>query len=171
MSHFLFHSCVIPNLSSAMFRRDCFEKVGLFSLKYKACLDWDIFFRITKKYDFYYINEPLNYFRQHCSSIPSKISERDTYSEFFYVLLPEIKKNEFNILECLKFRFNVMYLWAANLIKPSFIGLFNFYYHLKQVWLLDPLALTVLPFAILKRLLEAPGKLIKLYSSNLQREI
>ena len=166
MSRFLFHSCVIPNMSSVMFKRDCLNKIGLFSLEYKACLDWDMFFRIARNYDFYYISKPLNHFRQHSKTIRSKISRRDTYNEFFHVLLPEISKNKFSALDCFKFRFNVMYLWAVDLIKPSFIGFSNFFYHLKQVWLLDPLALILLPFAILKRLLEAPGKLVKLYSSN-----
>jgi glycosyltransferase involved in cell wall biosynthesis len=171
MTRFLLHSCVIPNMSSVMFRRACFDKVGLFSLEYKSCLDWDMFFRIARNYDFCYLSEPLNWFRQHPSTIRSKTNNRAAYEEFFRVLLPEISKNQFNTIECILFRFHVMYLWSVSLINPRFIGLTDFLFHFKQVWCLDPLSLFLLPFALLKRLFEMPVKLYKWRQRNPQTEI
>lgn len=42
-SRFLLHSCVIPNLSAALFRRETLAKVGKLSSEYRVCCDWDLF--------------------------------------------------------------------------------------------------------------------------------
>jgi glycosyltransferase involved in cell wall biosynthesis len=41
MSHFLLHSCVMPNLSNILFRRKCYAESGGFSSKFRVCLDWE----------------------------------------------------------------------------------------------------------------------------------
>jgi GT2 family glycosyltransferase len=70
-SRFLLHSCVIPNLSAALFRRECFSTVGYLSAEYRVCCDWDLFFRVAAGYDIAYVAEPLNRFRQHGETIRS----------------------------------------------------------------------------------------------------
>ena len=158
MRRFLLHSCVIPNLSAALIRRSCFDSVGLLASGYRACSDWDLFFRIADHFDFCYVAEPLNRFRQHSATIRSATKGRITYDEFFRLLLSEIRRGRLSAGERIHFRLHVMYLWAVDLIRPSFAGGGNFCHHVKQVWLLDPLALLLLPVAILKRLIELPGK-------------
>jgi glycosyltransferase involved in cell wall biosynthesis len=163
MRRFLLHSCVMPNLSGILFRRDCFEAVGQFSSEYQACLDWDMFFRITEQYDFCYVAEPLNRFRQHSATIRSATKGRITYDEFFRLLLNEIQRPGLTASERFHFRLHVMYLWAVDLVRPSTAGWSNFLHHVQQVWLLDPLALPLLPIAILKRMVELPGKAYGLF--------
>ncbi|MBT8574536.1 glycosyltransferase [Polynucleobacter paneuropaeus] len=161
MSRFLMHSCVIPNLSAALIRKSCLNEVGLFSSEYKACSDWDLFFRIAKNYDFAYVAQPLNFFRQHGKTIRSATKGRITYDEFFSVLLPKINNSDFSLFERISFRFHVMYLWSIELVRPSLQGWKNFAHHAELAASLDPLAILLLPFAMILRVIEIPLKLIK----------
>ncbi len=139
-SRFLLHSCVIPNLSAALFRRECFAKVGKLSSSYRVCSDWDIFFRIAKQYDFAYVAEPLNRFRQHRKTIRSVTKDKVIFEEYFRLLLGEIKSLDLSVVERAKFRTHVMYLWAVHLFSPSLNGIFNFPYHFRVVFVHDPFA-------------------------------
>lgn len=161
MNRFLMHSCVIPNLSATLIRKSCLNEVGLFSKDYKACSDWDLFFRIAKNYDFAYVAKPLNFFRQHGKTIRSATKGRITYDEFFLVLLPKINNFDFSLFERISFRFHVMYLWSIELVRPSLQGWNNFSHHAELALSLDPLAIFFLPFAIVARVIEIPFKLIK----------
>jgi hypothetical protein len=135
--------------------------VGLFSNGYKACSDWDLFFRIAKNYDFAYVAKPLNFFRQHAKTIRSETKGRITYDEFFSVLLPKISNSNYSLFDKISFRFHVMYLWSIELVRPSLQGWKNFAHHAKLAVLLDPLAIFLLPFAMIVRVMEIPFKLIK----------
>jgi glycosyltransferase involved in cell wall biosynthesis len=161
MSRFLMHSCVIPNLSAALIRKSCLDEVGLFSNDYKACSDWDLFFRIANIYGFAYVARPLNFFRQHGKTIRSATKGRVTYDEFFSVLLPKIKNSNFSLFERISFRLHVMYLWSIDLVRPSLQGWRNFIHHAKLAVSLDSLAIFLLPFAMIVRVIEIYFKLIK----------
>jgi glycosyltransferase involved in cell wall biosynthesis len=151
MARFLLHSCVIPNLSAALFRRDCFSVIGNLSSAYRVCCDWDLFFRIVSEYDVAYITEPLNYFRQHETTIRSATKDRVVYEEYFRLLLGQIRSMELTCAERLRFRSHVMYLWTVHLISPSLSGFFNFPYHLKKIFYLDLISLPLLLPALIFR--------------------
>lgn len=89
MFKYLCFSCVIPNLSAALIKRDLFIEVKNFSEKFIVVADWYFWFLLSKKTNFYYINEPLNYFRQHETTIRStvKISKQvvEIYSMFNFL--------------------------------------------------------------------------------------
>jgi len=161
MYKFLMHSCVIPNMSAALIRRSCIDEIGLFHTHFKACGDWDLFFRIAENYDFSYISRPLNFFRQHDNTIREATKGRIAYDEFFSVLLPKINHSDFSLAEKISFRFHVMYLWSIELVRPSLQGWKNFAHHTKLALSLDPLAIFFLPFAIVARAIEISFKLIK----------
>lgn len=165
MSRFLLHSCVIPNLSAALFSRECFIFAGGFTSDYRVCSDWDLFFRAAAGYDVAYIAASLNEFRQHKTTIRSSTKERIIYEEIIRLLLGQIKALDLTLLERIKFRMRVMTLWAIHFLAPSFGGMLNFYYHLKCVISHDAVALIFLPLAILFRfvtlLIKLPYKLIK----------
>jgi len=161
MRRFLMHSCVIPNLSAALIRRSCFEQVGTFSHEYKACSDWDLFFRIADHFDFAYVSAPLNLFRQHGRTIRSATKGRTTYDEFFRVLLGQINHQSFSAAERRRFRLHTMYLWAIDLVRPSTSGWRNFYHHFQLVKSLDAAALLYFLPAVAKRALELPFKALK----------
>jgi glycosyltransferase involved in cell wall biosynthesis len=141
ISHFLLHSCVIPNLSAALIKKECFSAIGNLSPAYRACSDWDLFFRIATRYDVAYIAKPLNRFRQHDTTIRSLTKGRATYEEFFRVLLEQIRLLDLTFIERCRFRTRVMYLWGTHLLLQPWIGLRNFPYHLNRVFQLDPPAL------------------------------
>jgi glycosyltransferase involved in cell wall biosynthesis len=160
MQRFLLYSCVIPNLSAALIRRNCFKVSGNFSKNYRVCSDWDLFFRIADNFDFCYVAEPLNRFRQHASTVRSTLKGRITYDEYFKLLLTQIPKTDLTRKERLRFRTHIMYLWVMELLRPSLSGWINVAHHFSLIWRLDPLALPSLPLAFLIRLAEFPGKII-----------
>ena len=165
MSRFLLHSCVIPNLSAALFRKEHLISVGGLTSDYRVCSDWDLFFRMATRYDVAYIAAPLNKFRQHETTIRSSTKGRIIYEEIIRLLLGQIKVLDLTLMERIKSRARVMYIWAFHLASPSFSGIFNFYYHFKRVMHHDPFALIFLPLAILLRLaallIKLPSRFIK----------
>lgn len=169
-SRFLLHSCVIPNLSAALIRRECFDRVGYLSSEYRVCCDWDLFFRIAERYDVAYVAEPLNRFRQHKKTIRSVTKDRVVYEEYFRLLLGRIRTLDLSFGERIRFRVHVMYLWMVHLISPSVSGVSNFLYHLGRVIRLDPPALLfVIPAGMIRAgelAVKAPRKLFELLGSK-----
>lgn len=152
MSRFLLHSCVIPNLSAALIRRDCFRAVGGLLPLYQANSDWDLFFRIARGYGFAFVAEPLNYFRQHGSTIRSLLKARVTYEEFFRLLLGEIRRLDFlTFMDRCHYRMRVMSLWCHHMVRQPLMALKNFPYHLGCILSLDPYALLMFIPAVLEQ--------------------
>ncbi|WP_283390587.1 glycosyltransferase family 2 protein [Millionella massiliensis] len=83
MRRYLLHSCVIPNLSAAMVRRELFEMEGRLSSKYVVLADWDFWLKTALKTDFYFIRQPLNNFRQHKTTIRASIKIQRQIEEVF----------------------------------------------------------------------------------------
>ena len=160
MRRFLMHSCVIPNLSAALIRRICFERVGVISHEYRACSDWDLFFRIADHFDFIYVATPLNHFRQHGSTIRNSTKGRITYDEFFRVLLGQIRHSGFSVAERSRFRLHAMYLWSIELFRPSTSGWRNFAHHARLIAELDPPSLLYFLPALVQRALTLPVKIV-----------
>lgn len=160
MSRFLLHSCVIPNLSAALIRRECFAKVGNLSSAYSVCCDWDLFFRIVESYDVAYITEMLNRFRQHKTTICSVTKDRVIYQEYFRLLLNKIMVLDLTLIERCRFRTRLMFLWAVHLLSPSWSGLKNFPYHIGLVIRHDPSALFFLVPGLILRVVQVLRKVV-----------
>ena len=160
MTKFLFHSCVIPNISAALIRRECFNVVGCFPQEYPICGDWEWFFRVAKGYDVTYIAEPLNKFMQHDKTIRSMTKSRITFEEYFRLLLSNIKKSDLSFLEKCNIRMRIMELWSTHLLSRSLDGMKNFPYHLICIGRLDFIAIIFLPPALLSRMLLIIKKVI-----------
>lgn len=150
MSRFLLHSCVIPNLSAALIRRECFSAVGTLSQEYRANSDWDLFFRIAARYDIAYVAAPLNRFRQHQATIRSITKGRVTYEEFFRLLLGQIRLLNLSFRERCRCRMRVMSLWGHHFVTQPMIALRNFPYHLTRILKLDPVAILFLAPAVVQ---------------------
>jgi len=164
MGRFLLHSCVIPNLSAALFRKECFDHVGKLSSAYRVCSDWDLFFRIAAEYDVAYIAEPLNKFRQHDSTIRSVTKARVTFEEYFRLLLGQIRLLDLTFMERSRFRTRVMYLWGTHLITQPLVGLCNFPYHLMRIFQLDPKSLVFFGFGLVQGVFKILEKLFRALS-------
>jgi hypothetical protein len=59
--------------SSALVRRDCFDKTGLFDLELSISADWDMWRRIACYYEIEIVPEPLVLYRQHSAAMHLKI--------------------------------------------------------------------------------------------------
>jgi hypothetical protein len=160
MGKYLLHSCVIPNLSAALIRHECFYRVGVLSPDYRACSDWDLFFRVAEHFDFAYVSQPLNLFRQHETTIRSVMKERATYEEYFRVLLGNLGKQRLTLAERSQARMRIMSLWATHLVSPSARGLVNFPYHLGCILSRDPISLVFLLPSLVQRVFCVAAKLI-----------
>lgn len=149
MLSFLIHSCVIPNLSAALFRKSLLNEIGNFSDAYKVCCDWDLFFRLAKKYDFFYLATPLNKFRQHSNTIRSSTKTRDMYSEFFRLLLSQLDSVNLGYYGRLKLRVRVMDLWIRFLSKNPLKGILSIKHHLSLIFKMDTFTVLFTPISIL----------------------
>jgi len=158
MGRFLLHSCVIPNTSAALIRRECFDTVGLISAAYRVCSDWDLYFKIATCYDVAYLAAPLNRFRQHPTSITGSAKGRLIHEEYVRLLLGKIRSLELTRTERARYRTRVMYLWTVHLLAPTLGGLGDFNHHLKVVANSDKVALLYLPVAIVQRIGELIAK-------------
>ncbi len=76
--HILFRDDL--NLSTALFQKKILNKIGFFDLKKKHVQDYDMMFKMFKKFRVAMINEPLFYSRLH-SRQTSKILNVDAYNE------------------------------------------------------------------------------------------
>lgn len=162
MYRFFFHSCVIPNLSAALIRKECFNKVGSLSDSYKACCDWDLFFKIFESFDAYYVSSPFNSFRQHNKTIRSNLKGRIEYEEFFRLLLSQINAgNSLSLYEKTRFRIHVMKLWCLHLSNFREQGYKNFAYHFSVIWKCDKYSLFFFIPGVSARALELTTKLFK----------
>jgi glycosyltransferase involved in cell wall biosynthesis len=82
---FLSFSCVIPNLSAALIKRDLFESINGLSDSYLVVADWNLWLELSKRTNFYFINESLNNFRQHSTTIRSSIKMKTQIEEIFHM--------------------------------------------------------------------------------------
>jgi len=66
-------------------RKECFNSCGLFDESLPSCQDWDMWLRISTKYDFDFVNEPLakvhNHGNQISTNIDNKILSREKLLE------------------------------------------------------------------------------------------
>jgi glycosyltransferase involved in cell wall biosynthesis len=95
MRDFLAFSCVIPNLSAALIKRDLYVKVGGLSDEFIVVADWDFWLKLSEKTDFYYLTEALNNFRQHGTTIRSSVKIKTQIVEIFSMFYNHI--NSFKI--------------------------------------------------------------------------
>ncbi len=161
MTHFLLYSCVIPNLSAALFRRSVFARSGQLSADYRVVCDWDLFFRVVESYDVFYVAEALNRFRQHETTIRSSTKDRVIYEEIFRLLLGQLKLQHFGTATRSRFRTRIMFLWAEHFMRPSTTGLRNFPYHMGRVAAYDLAALPFLAPAALLRSGDIARKIVR----------
>lgn len=68
-----------------LIKKECFDACGLFDEYLPSCQDWDMWLRISTKYDFDFVNEPLakahNHGNQISTNIESKILSREKLLE------------------------------------------------------------------------------------------
>ncbi|MDJ0730287.1 MAG: glycosyltransferase [Crocosphaera sp.] len=66
--------------STPLIHRDCFDKVGLFSLDLPLAQDWDMWIRIANNYPFAVVQEPLVCYREHPENTSKKWQKMYQYN-------------------------------------------------------------------------------------------
>jgi len=159
--HFFQHSCIIPNTSAALIRKECFDAVGFIKKNYTVCADWELYINISKRFDIAYISIPLNRFRIHRASICGSAKERIIYEEYFRLLLGTLNELDYGIVKRGKYRYRVMYLWAFHVLTLSKSGLNNLKYHSGVIAQYDMAAFMYMPIAFFIRFYEQIIKYIR----------
>jgi hypothetical protein len=118
-------------------------------LNFKYAADWDLFFRIAKKFDVAYLAKPLNKFRQHKTTIRSSTKNRDMYAEFFKLLLSQLNMGELDFSSRMRVRIRVMDLWIRYVAINPVQSLLNLNYHFILILKSDFLTLLFLPISFL----------------------
>jgi glycosyltransferase involved in cell wall biosynthesis len=139
MRNFLAHSCVIPNLSAAMVRKEILVQSGGLSDKYFVAADWAMWLDLSERTNFYYINEPLNNFRQHNTTIRSSIKAKNQISEIYSIFYSHIDKWNIGFMESLKFRLGVARIWLLYYFEGRRAFMMSFWELFRQFYKLDKL--------------------------------
>lgn len=164
MSKFLLHSCVLPNLSAVMFRKDVIANAGGFSSEFLVCSDWDLFLKIAQTKDFVYLTEALNSFRQHRATIRKSTKECIVYDEYFKLISRFIKKIKLTSLERITYYLWIGRLWTKHLLSKNGHGFKNLGYHMKHNIAYSVWIVLLLPIAIL---IEVPSAIFRATSKKL----
>ena len=125
MASFLSHSCVIPNLSAALFRREALALTEGFSSRYSICSDWNLFIELSLNWDFFYIRKPLNKFRQHKKNVRSSVTEIALSSQIIELLFEASLDDrlKFRVRRMFRKRSFVLFLLHFVIQKKKAIGL------------------------------------------------
>lgn len=161
MRRFLYQSCVIPNLSSVLIRRDLYQDVEGLSEEFLVMADWDMWFRLTYRTNFYYLRENLNYFRQHSTTIRSRISMKKQLREFFLMHQRNLIKAELAFSERLFIYYNIANIWVAFARENFHFWIRIFPYVFKWAVHLSPIVPLFLPVSLFNKILTKVSALWK----------
>lgn len=127
MKEFLSFSCVIPNLSAALIKADLFRKINGLSDKYLVVADWEFWLDLTEETDFYYVSEPLNYFRQHATTIRSSIKMKTQIVEIYKMFYNHLLKNNLDSIQKYKLKQGAGAVWFSYFVenKKAWFQCFN----------------------------------------------
>jgi glycosyltransferase involved in cell wall biosynthesis len=100
----LMENCV-GTTSTAVIRKDCFEKVGGFDVCLRGSQDWDLWIRIAEEYPIEYVARPLVKFLNHdlriTHNLGSKIQGKERLLEKIHPLIkdkPKILSNHYFVI-------------------------------------------------------------------------
>lgn len=144
----LIDSCIIPNLSAVLFRRDALVEAGILSSQFSVVSDWDLFFKIAKRHDIAYVHSRLNSFRQHNTTIRSSTKDRKIFYEYFDLLLSQLYLSNRGKRINRLVRNSIMSKWISYIITSP-VGAFqnlprDVWFFLKR----DPKVFLYLPSAV-----------------------
>lgn len=146
----LYESCVIPNLSAVLVRKAMYNKIGGLSTNYKVLADWDMWIRMSYYTDFFYVNEKLNYFRQHAETIRSRISVKRQLDELIFMFQYNKVNNKISYRENLFICYNVTTI-LVSFIRQSANKGSAMLYALLCILKYSPFIILLLPFFLFRK--------------------
>lgn len=123
LRRFLLISCVIPNLSAALVRRDLYLKLGGLSTRFGSGSDWDFWCRAALETDFFYAAESLNFFRTHPLTVRSTYPPQRGLEEITELLFAARRRESLGWREDARFKLNLGVLWADSFLRRPFYWL------------------------------------------------
>src|SRR5690606_19572862 len=84
---------VITNVSGVVFRREAYVQAGYAPEHMRMCGDWLAYFRILASWDVAFVNERLNFHRQHTSKQTNKSVLNLSYFEEFAAVQSYVAKH------------------------------------------------------------------------------
>jgi glycosyltransferase involved in cell wall biosynthesis len=134
MRRYLSYSCVLPNLSAALLKKELYDLVGGLSEKYQVASDWAFWLSLSEITDFYYLSNSLNNFRQHETTIRSKVKVERQILEIFAIFYEHSKnyKLKGNQLRNLKIGFG--FVWFSFIFLGVSAWLKSFFSILKKTF-------------------------------------
>jgi len=148
---FFLYSCIIPNFSAVLFRRNFYDLAQGITHRFKTCADWDLWFRMSQLCDFYYLTAPLNYFRRHAQTTGNLYGIELTLKEIMALLYTEAQKIDLTLWEQLCFKVNLGVIWGRYRKPAPAIWWKCFPSVWWQSLKYDKLSLLYLIFAFIKR--------------------
>ena len=161
MFGFLTYSCVIPNLSSALIKRDLLASTGGLSNKYKVASDWAFWLELSFTTNFYYISKPLNYFRQHPTTIRNVIKFEYQVIELFDIFYDLIKSKNLSGKEKTQLYIGSNIVWISGLINNFNVFIITFKPIVKKIASYNKLNLIYLCLCLFKVMKESFLKRLK----------
>lgn len=127
MRRFLSYSCVIPNLSAAIIKTELYLKINKLPEKYLVVADWAFWLSLAEETNFYYLSEPLNNFRQHETTIRSKIKIEKQIVEIYSVFYAHIKNYNLSFKKSIRLRIGVGLVWFSFMVENFSAGIKSFF--------------------------------------------
>ena len=84
---------------------------------YRGKCNWEFWLDLTEKTDFYYVSQPLNYFRQHATTIRSSIKMKTQIVEIYKMFYNHISKNQLDPIQELKLKLGAGAVWFSYFIE------------------------------------------------------
>lgn len=137
MRRFLAYSCVIPNLSAALIKKDLYYQVGKLSEKYLVASDWAFWLSLSELTNFYYITEPLNNFRQHETTIRNSIKIENQILEIFHIFYEHISLHQLSSKDAYNLRAGMGFVWFSFFFVGFSVWFKSFFAVLKKTFLLE----------------------------------
>ena len=144
MRRFLSFSCVLPNLSAALLKRELYVKVGGIPEKYQVAADSAFWLSLSELTDFYYISKPLNNFRQHETTIRNKVKIQKQILEIYTIFYEHIKLYHLSGKSVLNMKLGAGFVWFSFLFLGFEAWLKCFFSVFKETFKLDRLNLVYL---------------------------
>lgn len=158
MREFLSFGCVIPNLSAAILKKELYIETGGLSTDYLVAADWAFWLDLAERTDFYYLTSPLNNFRQHATTIRSKIKLAIQVEEIYAIFYKHIKKYNLKGEAKAKMRSGAGSIWFWYFLDDKKTWLLSFYTLFKKTFAFEKLNIYYLIAGFFRRLKERFNK-------------
>jgi glycosyltransferase involved in cell wall biosynthesis len=134
MRRYLSYSCVLPNLSAALIKKELYELVGGLSEKYQVASDWAFWLSLSEVTDFYYLSKPLNNFRQHETTIRSKVKVERQIIEIFTIFNEHGEKHNLRKNQLIHLKIGFGFVWFSFIFSGVSSWFKSFFSILKKTY-------------------------------------